>query len=149
MERPSKVAVPRPISSSTTKERSRGLIEDRRRLDHLDHEGRAAAGEVVGGADPAEQAIDDADMGRLGRHERADLREHDDQRVLAEVGGLAGHVRPGHDQDAGAGVFVSPPSLQSLPTKLAPSPRAKVCSTMGWRPSTTAKTGLSSTFGRA
>ena len=43
----------------------------------------------------------------------------------------------------------SAPSRQSLPTKLAPSPRAKFCSTMGWRPSTTAKTGLSSTFGRA
>ena len=47
------------------------LIEDRGGLDHLDHEGRAAAGEIVGGADAAEQAIDDADMGASRRHERA------------------------------------------------------------------------------
>ena len=41
----------------------RRLIEDRRRLDHLDHEGRAAAGEVVGGADAGKEPVDDADMG--------------------------------------------------------------------------------------
>ena len=45
-------------------------------------------------------------MGRLRRHERSQLREHHDQRVLAEEGGFAGHVRPGHHQDAGAGVLV-------------------------------------------
>src|SRR6476660_10328624 len=45
-------------------------------------------------------------MRRLRRHEGAELREHHDQRVLAEEGGLAGHVRPGYYQDAGAGVLV-------------------------------------------
>ena len=33
-----------------------GLIEDDRGLDHFDHEGRAAAGQVVGRADPTETA---------------------------------------------------------------------------------------------
>ena len=56
MARPSKVAVPRPISSRMTRLRSRRLVEDRRRLHHLDHEGRTAAREIVGRADAAEQA---------------------------------------------------------------------------------------------
>ncbi len=37
------------------------LIQDVRRLDHLDHERRAAARDVVGGADAREQPVDDAD----------------------------------------------------------------------------------------
>ena len=40
-----------------------GLIEDRRGLDHLDHESRVAARQIVGGADAREQPVDDADMG--------------------------------------------------------------------------------------
>ena len=38
-----------------------GLVQDRRGLGHFDHEGRAPARQIVGRADPAEQAIDDAD----------------------------------------------------------------------------------------
>ena len=63
-----------------------GLVQDRRGLDHLDHEGRAAARQVVGGADAAEQPVDDADPRRLGRHEGADLGQDRDQRVLAQEG---------------------------------------------------------------
>ena len=76
------------------------LIEDGGGLDHLDHEGRAAAGEIVGRADAAEQTVDDAERGTLRRHERAGLGEHDDERVLAEEGRLARHVGSGHDEDA-------------------------------------------------
>ena len=65
IESPSKVAVPRPISSRMTRLRAARLVEDRRGLDHLDHEGRAAAREIVGGADAAEQAVDDADVAAL------------------------------------------------------------------------------------
>ena len=43
---------------------ARRLVEDRGGLDHLDHEGRAAARQIVGGADPAEQPVDDADPRR-------------------------------------------------------------------------------------
>ena len=44
-------------------QRARGrLVEDRGGLHHLDHEGRAAARQIVGGADPGEQPVDDADM---------------------------------------------------------------------------------------
>ena len=44
---------------------------------------------VVGGADPAEQPVDRADHRARRRHEAADLRQHGDQRVLAQEGGLA------------------------------------------------------------
>jgi hypothetical protein len=40
-----------------------GLAQDGGGLDHLDHEGGAAAGEIVRGADPAEQAIDQPERG--------------------------------------------------------------------------------------
>ncbi len=71
------------------------LVEDRRGLDHLDHEGRAAAGQIVGRADAAEQPVDDADLGFGGRHERTDLRQQRDQRVLPQEGALARHVGAG------------------------------------------------------
>ena len=40
----------------------RRLVEDGGRLDHLDHEGRASAREIVGRADAREQPVDDAEM---------------------------------------------------------------------------------------
>ena len=76
------------------------LVQDRRGLDHLDHEGRAAAGQIVGGADPAEQPVDDADAGARGRHEAAHLRQDRDQRVLPQKRALAGHVGAGDEPQA-------------------------------------------------
>src|SRR5438034_572573 len=60
------------------------LIEDRGGLDHFHHEGGAAAGEIVGGADPGEQPVDDADARAARRHEASHLRQHGDQGVLAQ-----------------------------------------------------------------
>ncbi len=85
----------------------RRLVQDGRGLDHLDHEGRAAARQIVGGADAAEQAIDDADGRRLGRHEGTGLRHHRDQRVLAEEGRLAGHVGAGQQPQPPLGAKVA------------------------------------------
>ncbi len=76
------------------------LVEDRRGLDHFDHEGRASARQIVGRADPAEQAVDDADMGRRGRNVRTHLGEDGDQGVLAQEGALARHVGTGHQPQA-------------------------------------------------
>ena len=73
----------------------RRLREDRGGLDHLDHEGRAAAREIVRRADAAEQAVDDADRGARGGDEAAGLGEHGDQRGLAQEGRLAAHVGAG------------------------------------------------------
>ena len=77
-----------------------GLIEDRGGLHHLHHEGRAPAGKIVGGPDPREQAVDDADARLLRRHEAPHLGEHRDQRVLAQVSRLARHVGAGDEIDA-------------------------------------------------
>ena len=102
MLRPSKVAVPRPISSSTTRLRRRRAVQDVRGLLHLHHERRLAARDVVRGADAGEDAVDDAQLGLARRHERAGLRQQAQQRHLAQVGGLAAHVRAGQDRRAGA-----------------------------------------------
>ena len=103
MAMPSKVLVPRPTSSSTTRLRAVARAHDRRRFDHLDHERAPPGGDVVVGADAGEDAIDDADMRRLGRHEAADLGHQHDQRHLAQVGALAGHVRAGQQHDPRVG----------------------------------------------
>jgi len=71
------------------------LIQDGGRFHHFDHEGRAAARQIVGRPDAAEQAVDDADRGRLGRDETAHLGQDGDQRVLPQKGRFAGHVGAG------------------------------------------------------
>ena len=73
------------------------LIEDRRRLDHLDHEGRASARQIVGSAHPAEQPVDGAEMGNRCRNERTHLRQYDDQGILPEIGGFPRHVGAGDE----------------------------------------------------
>ena len=77
-----------------------GLVQDGGGLGHLHHEGGAAARQVVGRADAGEQAVDHADGGAFGRHRQAGLGEHDDQRVLPQEGGFAGHVGAGEQQHA-------------------------------------------------
>ena len=98
-EMPSKVLVPRPISSRITRLRGGRVVEDVGRLGHLDHERALAAAQLVGRADAGEQAVDHADPRPLRRHEAADLGQHGDQGDLADVRALAGHVRPGDQQD--------------------------------------------------
>ncbi len=73
------------------------LRQDRRRLDHFDHEGRSATRQIVGGADPAEQPVDQTQPGSGGRHEAARLRQYRDQRVLAQKGGFAAHIGAGDE----------------------------------------------------
>ena len=77
-----------------------GLMQDRGGLGHLHHEGGAAARQIVRRADTAEQPVHHADGGGFGGDRQAGLRQHDDQRVLAQEGGLAGHVGAGEQQDA-------------------------------------------------
>jgi len=72
------------------------LIEDSGGFHHLDHEGGASGGQIVAGADAAEQPVHHADMGAVGGHEGAHLRQDCDQRVLAQERRFARHVRAGH-----------------------------------------------------
>ena len=101
--------VPRPISSRMTRLRRCGVVQDVRRFGHLDHEGTLAARQLVAGSDTREDAIGDADFGFLGRDKTADLRHQRDQRHLADVGALAGHVRAGDQQDRT--IFVAAPRI--------------------------------------
>jgi hypothetical protein len=72
------------------------LFEDGRRLlDHLDHEGRAAARQIVA-APTRLNSGRRRRCARSRRHEGAHLGEDGDQRVLAQEGRLAAHVRAGH-----------------------------------------------------
>ena len=84
MAMPSNVLVPRPTSSRMTSESRRGLVENLGGLDHLDHEGGLSGGEVVLGADAAEDAVEERQFGRGGRDERARLRHQGDECDLAE-----------------------------------------------------------------
>ena len=64
----------------------RRVVQDVRRLHHLDHERALARGQVVLRADAGEDAVDQADARRLRRDEGADLRQQRDQRDLPEIG---------------------------------------------------------------
>lgn len=77
----------------------RGVAQDMGRLEHLDHEGGLVAKQVVGGADAAEEVVDDAEGGVGGGNEGARLREDGDEGVLAQEGAFAGHVGTGEEPD--------------------------------------------------
>ncbi len=77
---PSKVLVPRPDLVEQDQAAPGRMVQDIRRLFHLDHERRLAAGERIGRADARKDAVDNADL-RLGRrHKAAHLGEDHDQR---------------------------------------------------------------------
>ena len=97
--RPSKVEVPRPISSIKHQRLIGRGVQDGRGFGHLDHEGRLRVGQVVGGADAC-GSRPSARAGGGGRHVTADRCEQRDQRDLPHEGRLAAHVRPGDDEHA-------------------------------------------------
>ena len=80
-----------------------GRVQDVGGLLHLHHEGGLAPGDVVGGAHPGVDAIDDRQLRVAGRHERAHLRQHGEQRRLPQVGGLSAHVRARQDDEVPRG----------------------------------------------
>jgi hypothetical protein len=57
-----------------------------------------AAREVIGSSNAAEDAVHEAECGRLG----ADLGHHGDEGDLADVGGFPGHVRAGENLEPGS-----------------------------------------------
>ena len=68
------------------------------------------------------------------RHEAAHLGENHDQRHLAHVGRLAGHVRPGEQND------LLSTRLDACNRWATNAPRPTAFSTTGWRPSRIDKT---------
>ena len=69
-----------------------GVVDDEGGLVHFDHEGGLALREVVGGADAAEDFVDEADGGFFGGDVGSDLGHEGDEGDLTNVGGLTGHV---------------------------------------------------------
>ena len=81
------------------KRAARGLVQDGRGLQHLDHERAPPCGQVVRRADAAEQLVHHADPGLGSRDERSDLGHEHDDRDLPQEGGLARHVRAGQQPE--------------------------------------------------
>ena len=126
---PSKVEVPRPISSRMTRLSFVAFF-------------RISATSVISTMKvdcPAARSSDaptrvkmasTTPMRRAGsRHEAADLRHQRDEGILAHVGGFAGHIGAGDDAASGCS---SSSSSVSLGTNRLP---LSICSMTGWRPS--------------
>ena len=125
-----------------------------------------AAGELVARADAGEDAVGDADRRALGRDEAADLGHQREQRSLADVRALAGHVGAGDEEEGAEGrmtnfecrmcdVFAhssfeirhsksSRGTAMPLGTNV---PSGSVTSSTGWRPASTSSTGSATTVG--
>ena len=67
-------------------------------LDHLHHEGGTPAQEVIAGADPREDAVDQANARLVARCEAARLCKERDQGRGPQVGGLPTHVWSGDEE---------------------------------------------------
>src|SRR5439155_21817408 len=76
-----------------------GVVEDVGGFGNLDHESAAAPGQLVAGADAREDAVNNADPRLAGRHEAADVNHQSQQRHLADVSALAGHIRPSDEPE--------------------------------------------------
>lgn len=70
-----------------------------RRFEHLHHESRLVAEEIIRRPDPAEELVHDAEFGVGGGDEGACLREDGDEGILSEEGAFAGHVGAGEEPD--------------------------------------------------
>ena len=74
------------------------IVQNIRRLGHLDHESRATTGEIIRRTDARENPIDRADARTVRRDETAAIGKQHDQRRLAHVSGFTAHVRAGDEQ---------------------------------------------------
>ena len=76
-----------------------GIVENVRRLGHLNHEGRLATRQVVARADAGEDTVHQVHPRALGRQKRAGVCQQRQQCHLPDVRAFAGHVRAGDDGD--------------------------------------------------
>src|SRR5256885_13905596 len=77
-----------------------GVIDDVCCFVHFYHERRLTPGQVVAGADPGENTIDQSDLCAFRWEKTADLGHQHNERDLPDVSRFAGHVRFGHDGHA-------------------------------------------------
>ena len=139
IDRPSKVAVPRPISSRITSARSPAWL-------------RIAAVSTIStmkverprarssAAPTRENSRSTTPIcAALRRHEAAHLREHRDQRVLPQERRLAGHVGPGEQPDAAGRRVPAAARDRNHWRRTARRRATSACSTTGWRPPSTTK----------
>ena len=77
-----------------------GIVQDIRRLVHLDHEGGVPFGKVVTRPDTCEDPIGHADLCRGGGDPASHLGHHGEEADLTEIGRLACHVGAGDDSHA-------------------------------------------------
>ena len=73
-------------------------MQDVRRFGHLHQESTASSSDVIDRPHPRKDAIHQANGGLGRRHKAAHLSQQDDERRLAQIRGLASHVRPGQDE---------------------------------------------------
>ena len=99
--------------------------------------------QVVGGADAREQAIDDADVRRARRHERAHLRQHGNQArsgarrsdLPAMFGPVTSQIRASVTSSKPVGMLgaAAATSTQSFSMNAPALAALSACSTTGWR----------------
>ena len=75
----------------------RKIVKDHGRLEHLHHESRFSAGDIVRRTHAGEYLVAIADRRSRSRHETTHLRHQHDQRCLSQEGRLTRHVRTGKD----------------------------------------------------
>src|SRR5580704_18162614 len=74
------------------------VIENGGNLAHLHEKCRAPARKIIAGADAREDAVGNGQLGLSSRNEGAHLRHENNQRGLAQIGGLAAHVGTGDEK---------------------------------------------------
>ncbi len=76
------------------------MVQDGGGFGHFDHEGRAPGGEIVGGADAGENAVERTEDAAVSRHVTADVGKQGDQRGLPHISRFTAHVGAGNQQQA-------------------------------------------------
>lgn len=98
----------------------RGVFENFRGFQHFHHKRAPVSEQVVFGANPREQSIDDADRSPFCRNERTGLRQYRDQCGLSKEGGLSSHVRAGYYLETGIWVEVDAVRSKDAPGSQEP-----------------------------
>lgn len=94
---PSKVLVPRPISSRMSQAVIRGVADNARDFVHLHHKGALVGDKVIARSYPGKDFIGNGDHGGFCGHETADMRHQRNERYLPHIRAFSRHIRPGND----------------------------------------------------